>query len=185
MTSKLNTLFARFRKDEEANLSVEAIILLPVLLWAFMAMFIFFDNFRSHSVAQKAAYTIGDMISRETDYIDPTYMTNAYKLLQFLSESEAADTSLRVTVVKYNANKDRYQRVWSKKKGAGYEPLNNTQVKKLANKLPNMVHNEQLILVETKTRYDSVSDIGLLGDEVETFVFTRPRFAPQVMWNAG
>lgn len=184
MMSKIKTKLAGFRDDEDANLTVEAMIMLPVILWAFMAMFIFFDNFRSHSVAQKAAFTIGDMMSRETDYITPEYLDGAKNLLELLSEADAADTAMRVTVIKYNAGNDRYQRVWTQNRGTGFGNMSNTEVKNLAPKLPIMVHNEQLILVETKTRYDSISDIGLMDDEVTTFVFTRPRFAPQIMWQS-
>ncbi len=183
--TKLKTLLGRYSRDEDANMSVEAVILMPILMWAFVAMFVFFDNFRAHSVSQKAAYTIGDMMSRETDYITPTYMDSAHQLLQLLAEAESGDTSLRVTVIKYNADTDRYQRVWSEQRGPELAPLDNTAVGKLAPRLPVMVHNEQVILVETKTKYHQVADIGLLNDEVDTFVVTSPRFAPQVLWNAG
>ena len=182
MTKFLKTRLAVFRREEDASMTVEAVIMIPVLLWAFVSMFIFFDYFKAQSSAQKAAFTIGDMISRETDYINPTYISGARDLMALLSDTPKDDTSLRVTVVKYNATEDRYQRVWSRVRGSQFVGLTNTDVKKMSNQLPVMVHNEQLILIETHTQYDQFSNIGLLDDSVQTFVFTRPRFAPQVLW---
>lgn len=185
MITRMKSLLTRYRRNEHANMSVEAVILLPVLMWAFGAMFVFFDNFRAHSINQKAAYTIADMISRETDYITPDYLASAHKLLQLMSESNAQDSGLRITVVKYNASKKRYQRVWSRKVGAYTWPHSNTSVKKLGHRLPAMVNNEQLILVETRTKAKDIADVGILEKNIETFVFTRPRFAPQVTWSEG
>lgn len=185
MTFSLKTAIKRYRDDEEASLSVEAIILLPVLLWAFMAMWIFFDNFRSHSIAQKAAYTIGDMLSRETDYIDQTYINNAWEVLQLLSDSDPQHTALRITVVRYDADDNEYQRVWSRRRGDELGILSEAEVTALGPHLPNMVDGEQLILTETVTRFDSIADIGLMNEWVQTFVFTRPRFAPQLVWSGA
>ncbi|MGR3504023.1 TadE/TadG family type IV pilus assembly protein [Pseudaestuariivita sp.] len=183
MLRRLSRALRAYRRDERAGLTVEAVIVLPVLFWAFAAMFVFFDNFRAHSIAQKAAFTIGDMISRETEYVTNAYLDGAQSLLQFLSESAPGDTSLRITVIRYDAEEEAYGRVWSQVRGSAFQVLSGVDVSNLADDLPVMVDNEQLILVETNTRVRQIGNVGLLNDRVETFVFTRPRFAPQVLWS--
>ena len=49
-------------------------------------------------------------------------------------------------------------------------------------RLPKMADGETLILVETKSVYNPPLNVGLGDLDIETFIFTRPRFAPQLVW---
>ena len=51
--------------------------------------------------------------------------------------------------------------------------------------LPLMVDEERQILVETRTVYEPPFTVGLSQQTLRTFVFTRPRFAPQVLFDAS
>ena len=50
MTLKLNRLIrrrlARFSSDQTGSTTVEAVLILPLLLWAYVAMFVYFDAFK-------------------------------------------------------------------------------------------------------------------------------------------
>lgn len=186
MMSKLKQFIQGFRRDEDGSLTTEAVIVTPVLLWAFMATFVFFDTFQAHSKGNKAAYTIGDMLSRETAPITPAYMDGAKTLLEFLSGVGAGDgSSLRVTVIRYDGDTQSYEAMWSQVRGTDFSALTTAEVSGMSAKLPIMVNAEQLILVETLTNYEPVVDVGLQPSEVETFVFTRPRFTPQLLWESS
>ncbi|KNG92654.1 TadE/TadG family type IV pilus assembly protein [Pseudaestuariivita atlantica] len=176
------SFLARFRNDERGNMTVEAVILLPILIVMFIAMFVLFDYFRAHSVAGKTAYTVGDMISRETDYITPGYMDGAMNLVTFMNGTDAATAGLRVTVIGYDGPNDALTLEWSWTEGTGYAPLNEAQVNALRDQIPDMPSGQQIILVETKSVYDPIVDLGLSDAPIETFVATMPRFAPQVQW---
>ena len=184
LRQKIRYLVARFGRDEEASIAVETIVIIPVLFWAYLSMFSIFHAYRQHALNQRAAFTIGDMISRETAYIDPEYIDGARDLLVYLTGAKKSDTSIRITSVKWDGNNNRYKRDWSKKKG-WVPSLNNTAVKKLKDRLPIMKHNERVMLVETFVKYDPPFATGLSDHEIVTFVFTRPRYAPQVVWNPG
>lgn len=182
LKQKMRYYAARFGRDEEASIAVETVIILPALFWAYLTMFSIFHAYRQHTVNLRAAFTIGDMISRETAYLDSAYMNGAQDLLTYLTAAEESNTAIRITSVKYDANNDVYKRDWSKKRGWVSE-LGNTAVKKLGDRLPIMKHNERVMLVETWVKYNPPFDTGLSDHEIVNFVFTRPRYAPQVLWD--
>jgi Flp pilus assembly protein TadG len=121
----------RYSRDEDGSIAIEMMLLLPMLFWAFLTLFSIFDAYRKHSMNQKAAFTIGDMISRETALVNQAYLNGTQQLLSYLTNADLSDTSIRITSVKY-------------------DPPYNT---------------------------------GLSDHEIVNFVFTRPRYAPQVLWD--
>ncbi|MEO9683676.1 MAG: hypothetical protein ABJR46_12340 [Tateyamaria sp.] len=178
---RLNTYLRNFRDDDQGSIAVETIIILPVMFWAYLSMFAIFDAYRQHAINQKAAYTISDVISRETNGIDDAYMNGTRDLLGYLTANESADVALRVTSVRYNANDDAYRRDWSEAEG-WVNPLSNNDVSALEDDLPILPHNERVVVVETFVRYEPPFNTGLKNRTIHNFVFTRPRYAPQVLW---
>ena len=174
----------RFSRDEEGSIAVEMMILLPILFWAFLTLFSIFDAYRKHSMNQKAAFTIGDMISRETALVDQAYLNGTQTLLAYLTNEHISDTSIRITSVKYDADKDVYKRDWSKTKGWVPE-LKNNNIRNWHHRLPVMPHNERIMVVETFVKYNPPYNTGLTDHQIVNFVFTRPRYAPQVLWDNG
>jgi hypothetical protein len=173
---------SRFARDTRASLTVEAAIVLPMLFWGFGASFVLFDMFRENSVNEKAAYTIGDMLSRETGFITPEYMDNTLTLLSTLTGKPAADLGIRVSVIRWDEEDSTYDLRWSQARGsaAAYDA---EIVAEWEDVLPVMVDEEQIILVESFIGYDPIMNIGLDIRTLDTFVYTRPRFAPQLVWN--
>lgn len=64
--------FYRFCREERGSVTVEAVITLPLLIWAIGATYEFFEVHRYQSARDKASYTIADMLSREMMPITPT-----------------------------------------------------------------------------------------------------------------
>lgn len=181
MLTRIRQFAQRFRKDDSGTVAVESIIVLPLLFWSLMAMYAFFDAYRQASLNVKAAYTIGDMLSRETNFVTNDYMNTAHNLFDLMTRSNSA-SKLRVTVVRWDGVNNQYKRDWSKTRGSVPE-LTNTQVRNLAAKLPVMPHNERVIVVETWARYYPPFNVGIDEQDLYNFVFTRPRFAPQLLWS--
>lgn len=178
----LKTRFAQWRRDEEGSVSVEVLMTVPLLAWAMLATLTYFHAYRAEAISEKASLTIADMISREADYITPDYIEGARGLLKFLS-IEDRWPDLRITVVEYDGDVQRYERVWSKEKGPR-SPLTNAQVIAMADKLPVMSDNEQAIVVETWTEYNAPYGVGLDSFDMTTMTVISPRFVTQVCWNA-
>ncbi len=174
--------FARcdFLRREDGSVAIEAMIILPALFWTYLSLFSIFDAFRTYSINQKAAFTIGDAISRETLPIDGDYLDGALDLFEYLSRSQG-DSAIRVTSIVYNGDQDEFGRDWSQTRG-WVVPLTNADVRLWHEKLPVMPDGERVVLVETWSNFHPVFNTGLEEREIQNFVFTRPRYAPRVCW---
>lgn len=173
-------LRADFARNEDGSIAVETVIILPMMFWAFLSMFSIFDAFRQYSINQKAAYTIGDMISRETVPIDNAYLNGAQDLFDYLTRSRH-ESALRVSLLKWDAVNEIFTREWSQSRG-WVIPLSDSNVTGWIDRLPIMRDNEFIVVVETWSKYDPPFNTGLEDREIRNFVFTRPRYAPRVLW---
>ncbi|EBA16666.1 hypothetical protein RSK20926_02639 [Roseobacter sp. SK209-2-6] len=172
-----------FRQKQEGSVTVEFVIYIPLLLWLFAAIYTFFDAFRQESINLKAAYTVSDLISRETTTLTEDYMDSMHEMTQLLIRGDSS-VSLRVTVVRWDEDNDRYYVDWSKVRGdnlAGtFTAWTNATVGEIEDDLPNMPDEERVIVVETFNDLVPAFEVGLPDLDIENFVFTRPRFAPLV-----
>ncbi|SEO36018.1 TadE-like protein [Salinihabitans flavidus] len=186
MTHSIFRRFRRFWPNDRGSVSVEAVIILPILLWAYMGSFIFFDMYRANSTASKAAYTISDMLSRETQAINQTYLNNSLDLFRFLSgtQDDESGTALRVSLISWDGEEQRHELHWSHIAGTK-SALEDKDIDALADDLPDMANGEALILVETFATFTPSMNVGVSELDLETFIFTRPRFAPQLVWSGS
>lgn len=175
---------ARFARGEDGSVNIEAIFFFPLLVTLIAATMVFYDAFRRESLSIKATYAIGDMISRETEAITPEYMDNMRKLLSFMSEVPNSDTSVRVTLVRYDEDRDEYRVDWSKERGSHSSRLRTSDTRNMHDELPTMVHNERLIIVDTYVDFEWPIDLGFEDFTYKSRAFTRPRFAPQIVWSS-
>ena len=180
MLTRIKSFIAGFARRDDGTIAVEAMIILPMMFWCFLSVFSIFETFRTYSINQKAAFTIGDMISRETQPLDDQYLNGARGLFEYLSNS-GGNSRLRVSALRWDGNDNRFYLVWSQTRGAQPELLD-SDVEHWDDRLPVMPHNEQVMLVETWSTYDPPFATGLEQREIQNFVFTRPRFAPRVCW---
>ena len=175
----MKAALAKFCKDTKGVVTVEAVILLPLLFWALAAVAIFFDGFRTKSQAEKAAFTVADMLSRETNSINATYVTNTRTLFDELASSNSP-SSIRISSIRWNSNNAQYEVTRSRERGDHFAELNQSDVVWLAGRLPTLAAGDILILVETHNRFNPIIDVGLGNVDIDTFVFTRPR-GPQLI----
>lgn len=180
--SKFKSLLrGRFAREATGAAHIEAMIMIPLMFGVMMSSMSMLDLLRQHGAHQKAAFTIGDMISRETLPLDQDYLVGTHHLLNTLTRTPQ-DSSVSVTIVRYDAGNNTVRLDWSKSTGA-YTAATNQIVSGWNDRLPVMIHNERMIVVETAARWDSPLDIGIGAQVIDNFVFTRPRYAPQVLWN--
>ena len=169
-----------FARREDGTIAIEAMIVMPMMFWAFLSVFSIYDTFRNYSLNQKAAFTIGDMISRETVPLDDDYLDGMLGLFDYLAGARG-DVSLRITSLRWDEDADRFYLDWSHKRGNVVQ-LSETDVEGWKTKLPILPNNERITLVETWAEYDPPFKTGLEQQNIHNFVFTRPRFAPRVCW---
>lgn len=179
MRARLTSLIRRFLGDTRGSVSVEFVIMMPLLFWAFMASYVYFNGYRQSTQNLKAAYAIGDMISRETQAINDTYIDSMQNVLDLMTRS--GTVNLRVTVIRWDAGDDRYYVKWSKARGFA-NALTDANMADIETRLPVMPDDELVILIETQSVYEPLFDIGMTDKTLDNFIFTRPRFVNNVWW---
>lgn len=167
-----------FAADERGVLGVEAVLMLPLLLWAFLAMFVYWDAFRTQNANTKAAYVVGDVISRETNPIDADYVAGMGALFDYLTR-ERFPTTIRISSIGFDAVTGDYAVLWSATPDA--VPLLTTDIVEQWDAiLPIIPAGDTVILVETSLEYDTPFNVGLADQTMTEFVYTRPRFVTAI-----
>lgn len=182
MNTYMKNLMRRFARDSKGSVSVEAVILFPALAVIFAASWVFFDVMRQQSISIKANYTIGDIISRETEVLDDSYISNVQNMMFYLTKASGEAVDLRVTVVQYDEDSLNHDVIWSEARG-DWQVLSDGDLSDYTSRLPLMADADQLILIETRDAYTPTFNINGIGPfDIETYSFTRPRFASQVIF---
>lgn len=190
----------RFLKDECASVTVEVVMVLPILLWGYFGMFILFDGYRSLSANIQASYTLSDLISRETGFVNQAYVNGMNDIQDVLTRSPHR-TVLRVTMVSYNAQTQQHSMDCSLSSPQQNPVTQGNLASQILPYLPTMGDGEQLVVVETWLAFvpflnitmRTLWDQNAYGDRAYNSVFppmyfeaiavTRPRAAPQVLCN--
>lgn len=166
----------RFTKAEDGVITTEVIIILPVLIWTFLALFVFWDAFRVKNNTIKASYTLSDMISRETKPVTQTYLNGMHKVFQYMVDA-GTGTNVRVTSIRYTLSNDSFTVLGGLTTDSRNLPkLNNTTLAAVKSRLPRPADSDTLLIVETWRDYRPAFWVGLNERTFYEFVVVRPRF---------
>ncbi|MDJ0627549.1 MAG: hypothetical protein QNJ44_04745 [Rhodobacter sp.] len=180
---KFRNKIKRFSDDSFGGLSVEAVMIIPLLLWAFLGLFVLFDSFHAKATNVKASAMIGDLLSRETNEINAAYMDGLNDVLDFLTHSPH-DTIMRVSVVRYDGAEDEHILVWSHAT-AGKEMITEGTLSTIVPHIPVVQDAGSVIVVETWMAYVPFLNIAIEPLWFQNTVVTSPRFAPQLKWESA
>ncbi len=170
-----------FITSEDGSIAVEAVIMIPLLVWAYLAMFTIFDSYRQYTTQQKAVYTISDLISRQATPLDAEFIDGLHSLFEDLSRTPDG-SGLRVTVARYDLANEEYAVVWSRARGSMLS-LASADVASWTDRLPVMPQDDQIIIVESTAGFTPLFEVGLSEQTINNFVFTRPRYANQLCYD--
>lgn len=191
MSISIKQFTKRFRKDQRGSLSVEAVIILPMLFWAICATYSYYNAFKVQNAVNRANYTIGDIVSRETGTVNPDYIQGLHNLYQYMTRAKDSGTWIRVSSIKCRKKCGQADRVlklnWSYGT-AGAHALTKPEINTVEAKIPLLPKGDVLILVETSSTYHPLfkAMVPTLGDTtMATYSVTRPRFAQQVAWSSN
>ncbi|WP_170759155.1 TadE/TadG family type IV pilus assembly protein [Ruegeria lacuscaerulensis] len=190
--SKIGSFFGSKARNESGMLTVEALLVFPMLVWTITGTFTFFEGFRQSAANVKAAYTVGDLISRESHIISDTYLQSMYILMARMVNN-GTELNLRVSVVVFDDGDDpdsdaddTYAVEWSSECGYG-DIWTNDNIENMRDSLPPMSDQDPLIIVESTNKFAPTFGSGWVDDDhsFNSFVFTSPRFDGQVVSNAS
>lgn len=181
-------ILRRFGRDENGTVIAEAVIVLPMLLWAYLALFVYWDAYRSVNAAQKAAYTISDMISREKIGVTDNYIVGLRNVMRYLIDRDQT-VNIRVTSIgcansdvtdpKCSSEKGVFSVDWSRSPDNKKPRLTTATLQALKSHIPNMADGDRVVLVETEVFYKPAFNVGLSDEVLRQFIVTRPRFVPR------
>lgn len=174
--------------EERGSLSVEAAMVVPLLIWGIVAMFTFFHAYKAQNAAFRANYTISDILSRETEEIDFSYLRGMQNLYQYMTFSQTADTWIRVSVIQCTDNCEEDDRTlkidWSMGTN-GARSLTDVDFDLWEPMTPWLPKGDSLILVETSSQYNPLFPKFLVTFQKRALVshsVTRPRFSGQLVY---
>jgi Flp pilus assembly protein TadG len=185
MLRAITSSIRRFRQSETGSFTTEAVIIFPLLVWSYTAMFVFWDAFKTQNVNLKASYTIADMISREQQQINQAYLDGALSIYAFLS-STTENHRVRVSVVKNTVDpmgNESLTLEWSQVSGKNV--LAYTDINQVSNIIPLMAGNDTVIVVTTFSDWSPLFNVvGMAPMTLTETTVTAPRFIPGIEWTS-
>lgn len=172
--------FRRFRSESRGSITVESVIMLPLLFWWYIAAFQYFDAYREKSLNIKAAYTLADLITREELPVNAAFINGMGEVFDYLVRSDET-TWIRVTSIQWNDTTRQMIVLWSyaTKLNSIYT---NANIGAQLYRIPIMSHLDTAIIVETHGSLTPIVEIGITSLDFDQFVVMRPRFVPLVLW---
>lgn len=173
---RLTRRFRRFLREEDGLITTESIIVMPLLVWVFLALFVYWDAFRAQNTSIKASYVIADIVSRENTAINNNFITGMHQVFDYMVNTPE-DTWIRVSSVQYRQWDDRYLVLWSRSTDTSRSPVQTTTtLATQRDRLPILADADTLIVVETWRRFRPAFWVGLPARTFYEFTVVRPRF---------
>ena len=171
----------QFRSCEDGVIMAEFMILLPLLLWAVLGLFLYWEAFRTINQAQKMAYSISDLVSRR-ETVDTTFINGMQPVANFLM-TDAPDVRIRITSIRYIAADDKMELLFSKSPMNKVAQLTEADINTPAfrARIPIMANQDSVVVVETGVSYSPGAhgilnqSFGMTDGYFNDFIVTRPR----------
>ncbi len=175
--SRLSHKIKRFARNEEGgSFILETVIMLPLLLWALMAMIVYWDAYRSINRLEKATYALADTLSRQQAPMPVASVNQWNDLVSYMLDSnQSAD--VRVTSYRWVAANNRFEVLWSRSPDSERPQLTTTTLQDLADQIPIMDDTEYGILTETWVDYEPRLNVVFM-DTVGVGPMTLTKFTP-------
>ena len=160
--------FKRLLRETGGSTIVEFALLAPILLTVLLGSVTAFDMFRNAQNVEKATFTIGDMLSRQTVMTEST-LTGMLVLLQNMVPT-AGDGGLRISSVA--KDKGVLVRRWSRRVGSNVPdtPLP-------ADILPDIAEGDSVLITESFVPHAAmVAGFGFGNITFQSKAAHRPRF---------
>lgn len=163
-------------------MSVETVIVLPVLILLAALMVVLWDGYRREAMATKATYMVGDLISRRDTAIGQRDVEGLAYLFGYVTRTGAAESWMRVTEVWRDGDDWRIE--WSRATG-GRLPLGPSGLGRVSPSLPPVEDKERLVLVQTFLPRNATMTALFGGATSEALAVTRQRYSDSLAWDEG
>lgn len=172
--NRLANRAGRFLAEDDAALSIEAAIMLPILCAMYVSGYQFFDGYRREAQIYKANYAVADLVTRQTksDTITPVDLEGLQRVFETLTSSEN-QSYMRFTEVR--RNDEGIEVIWSYASD-GQPGMTTARVQGFLDQIPSLSHNERVVLVESYTYDAPFFSVGLEERIIDVMIPISPRY---------
>ncbi len=176
--------------DEDGSVSIEFVLVFPLLALWLAASFVWFDAFRAKSLMSKVGYAITDIASRYEGDVSVNELNGLFDThKKLLPQRASVDGWMRVSSICFNG--DEYRVLWSYLGDDTYAeaaanpdddlvprllPLKNSDLPAMKDILPKMVKDDTIILTDIYSYWKPlVSWAGFEPTALNVRLASRPR----------
>ncbi|MDG1531944.1 MAG: hypothetical protein P8Q99_11390 [Paracoccaceae bacterium] len=176
-----NRLKRFFVEDQSGVILVELIVMLPAMLFAFYMGFAFFDAYQAKVASERAAYTLGDLISRETGTVDSAYIDGMGEIFTYLTDADQDDYWFRVTSLTWSDEDEGHTIDWSDAT-TNNSAMTQSELNSILESIPLMADGDTIMVVETNETYTPILS-NMIGNQIfKNINIVRARFVPAVLY---
>ena len=176
MTGTFSTRICAFLRDERGNMSIETVIVIPLLMFALIGGLTYWNAFNANSRTAKVAYTVSDIMSRHVA-VNDTDMAYLFDLQNKMLPGNVLQRQLRISSICFEDG--QYTVLWSYT-GSGRDvvPLPVlTEAEIPIEIMPSMAPQDSVILVELRGSWTpQFLNYGISGARWNNALVSRPRF---------
>ncbi len=172
-----------FGREERGSIVLETVVMLPLLIWALLAMVVYWDAFRAVNRLDKATYALADTLSRQQAPVAVTTVDRWDDFVQYMMNNQHT-AQVRVTSYRWVPANNRFEVLWSRSPGNLRPQLTTASLQPLAVRLPMMAASEYGILTEAWVAYEPplsvpfMNAVQIQNMTLEKFTPTPTRFSP-------
>lgn len=184
----MNNKLKKFWDSEYAAITLEFIIVFPLLWFWFIGSIVFFDAFKCRMHATAAASTMADIVSRKDSMSrdDVLLMYNVHEALL----PKGVGGWIRISSIRLktlgtgSANPNEYEVLWSALSGSAAAVSGKAKLKAediQQQGIPLLQVNEEIIIFESFVPYVPIADwVGIRAKTWSTAVAISPRFTTSI-----
>lgn len=168
----------RFRRDERGLAAIEFALIGPILIFLLFGSIQIFELIKTKQNAEKATFTISDIISRQTS-VNAAFLDQMSLVFARLVSGAATNKQIRVSSITKAAGK--LSVAWS----YPVAPMVELVTAKIPlSVIPDIADGDSVILIETVAPHDSIiSMVPIVGTTFTHLAVTRPRFVSAIVRN--
>ncbi len=175
----LKKLLGNFKRNERGVITLEVIILMPLMILWIVGSNSFFDAFKTYLRASKATYTAVDLISRQVE-VGPTFIGNVGTIFESIVDADGESSSIVISSIRMWG--DALEIEWSRNGNGSAGMIDATQIP-LAY-IPNLSNGETIVLIQTSVPFVPIHSWGnLTAKTFSNIVAVTPRFDVRVAYN--